>query len=34
MCYVSLEFPALRLRKGSAIIAQKGAMFFHLKDVG
>ena len=31
MCYVSLEFPALKLRQGSTLIAHIGAMFFSLK---
>ena len=34
MCYVSLEFPALKLKQGSTMIAHKGAMFFLLKDAG
>ena len=33
-CYVSLEFPALRLKEGSTMITHKGAMFFLLKDAG
>ena len=32
MCNVSLEFPALKLKQGSTMIAHKGAMFFLLKD--
>ena len=31
MCYVSLEFPALKVRQGSTLIAHKGAIFFSLK---
>ena len=34
MCYVSLEFPALKLKQDSTMIAHKGAMFFLLKDAG
>ena len=34
MCYVSLEFSALRLRQGSTLVAHKGAIFFLLKDAG
>ena len=34
MCYVSLEFPALKLKQGSTMVARKGAMFFLLKDAG
>ena len=32
MCYVSLEFLALKLKQDSTIIAHKGEMFFLLKD--
>ena len=32
MCYVSLEFPALKVRQGSTLIAHKGAIFFLFKD--
>ena len=28
MCYVSLEFPALKPKQDSTMIAHKGAMFF------
>ena len=28
ICYVLLEFPALKLRQGYTFIAQKGAIFF------
>ena len=31
MCYVSLEFPALKLKQGSTMIAHKGTMFFLLE---
>ena len=34
MCYVSLEFPALKLKQDSTMIAHKGAMFCILKDAG
>ena len=34
MCYVSLEFLALKLKQGSTMIAHKSAMFFLLKDAG
>ena len=34
ICYVSLEFPALKLKQNSTMIAHKGAMFFLLKDAG
>ena len=34
MCYVSLEFPALKLKQDPTMIAHKGAMFCILKDVG
>ena len=34
MCYVSLEFPALKLKQGSTMIAHKGAMIFLLIDAG
>ena len=34
MCYVSLEFPALKLKQDSTINAHKGAVFFLLKDAG
>ena len=34
MCYVSIEFPALKLKQDSTMNAQKSAMFFLLKDVG
>ena len=33
MCYASLEFPPLKLRQGSTLIAHKDAFFF-LKDTG
>ena len=32
MCYVLLEFPAIKLIQGSTLIAHKGAMFVLLKD--
>ena len=32
MCYVSLEFSVLNLRKSSTLIAHDGAMFFLLKN--
>ena len=31
-CYVSLEFPELKLKQDSTMIAHKGVMFFLLKD--
>ena len=31
MCHVSLEFPALKLKQDSTMIAHKGPMFFSLK---
>ena len=34
MCYVSLEFPVLKLKQDSTMIAHKGAIFFLLKDAG
>ena len=34
MCYVSSEFPALKLKQYSTMIAHKGAIFFLLKDAG
>ena len=34
MCYVSLEFPALKLKQDSTMIAHKGAMFCIFKDAG
>ena len=34
MRYVSLEFPALKLKQGYTVIAHKGVMFFLIKDVG
>ena len=34
ICYISLEFPALKLKQGSTMIAHKGAMVFLLKDAG
>ena len=34
MCYVSVEFPALKLKQDSTIFAHKGAMFCILKDAG
>ena len=34
MCYVSLEFPALKLKQDSTIFAHKGAMFCILEDAG
>ena len=34
MCYVSLEFSALKQRQSSTLIAHKGAIFILLKDAG
>ena len=34
MCYVSLEFPGLKLKQDSTMIAHKGALFCILKDTG
>ena len=34
MCYVSLEFPVLKLRQGMTLIAHTGTMFSHHEDVG
>ena len=34
MRYVSLEFPALKLKQGYTMIAHKGVMFFLIKDAG
>ena len=34
MCYVLLEFPALKLWQGSTLIAHKGATFFLHEDAG
>ena len=34
MCYISLEFPTLKLKQDSTMIADKGAMFCILKDAG
>ena len=32
MCYVSVEFPALKLKQDSTMVAHKGAMFCILED--
>ena len=34
MRYVLLEFPALKLKQDSTMMAHEGAMFFLLKDAG
>ena len=34
MCHVSLEFPALKLKQDSTMVAHKGAMFCILEDAG